>query len=80
VQAALGTDDLQRLDRELDHLRELGLIGFHGGGGLHIVGDICDVTPSALALHLYVRSQGSKLSPVEYWSLKSPGGAGDTAE
>ena len=69
----LGIQDLQRLDRELDHLRELGLIGFSGGGA----GILLDnsnkavLTPSPLALHLYVRAQGSRLSPTTYWNLKS---------
>ena len=63
--------DLQRLDRELDHLRELGLIGFIGiSGGINLeTGDI-DLTPTPLALHLYVRAQGSKITPVDYWKLQ----------
>ena len=63
--------DLQRLDRELDHLRELGLI--HHGGGIQLDdGNSADLTPSSLALHLYVRAQGSRLSPTTYWNLTSP--------
>ena len=63
--------DLQRLDRELDHLRELGLI--HHTGGIQLDGsNSADLTPSPLALHLYVRAQGSRLSPTTYWNLTSP--------
>ena len=64
-----GTQDLQRLDRELDHLRELGLIS----RGI-ILGprNTAELTPSSLALHLYVRAQGSKLSPTTYWNLTPP--------
>ena len=65
-----GIQDLQRLDRELDHLRELGLIGFGGGGGIPMdASNTVELTPSPLALHLYVRAQGSRLSPTTYWNL-----------
>ncbi len=70
LSSAVGCSDLQRLDRELDHLRELGLIGHEAGGGLVAGTDNVDLTPTALALHFYVRAQGSKLSPVEYWRLQ----------
>ena len=63
-----GIQDLQRLDRELDHLRELGLIS----RGILLASNIADLTPSALAIHLYVRAQGSRLSPMAYWDLTSP--------
>ena len=67
-----GIQDLQRLDRELDHLRELGLIGFSGRGAGILLDDSNNavLTPSPLALHLYVRAQGSRLSPTTYWNLK----------
>lgn len=64
-----GCDDVHRLDRELDHLRELGLIqiGFHGfSSELE-----ADIQPTALAVHLYVRAQGSLASPIDYFKMKS---------
>ena len=69
-----GIEDLHRIDRELDHLRELGLIGkmipfFGRGGGINLTSGMADLTPTPLALNLYVRCQGSKLSPMEFWSL-----------
>ena len=72
LQELADVPDLQRLDRELDHLRELGLLGFGGGGGIHVGSGAADLTPSPLAIHLYVRAQGSRLSPAAYWNLNSP--------
>jgi len=46
------------------------LIGVEtGSGGFNTqsIELIADVTPTALALNLYVRSQGSSKPPVEYW-------------
>ena len=61
--------DVQRLDRELDHLRELGLIE---GGIVLDSSNTANLTPTPLAMHLYVRSQGSRLSPMTYWNLTLP--------
>jgi len=62
-------DDVHRIDRELDHLRGLELIdgGFEIGPG-HSTPDAA-VTPSSIALHMYVRCHGSRQSPVAYFSL-----------
>ena len=67
-----GIQDLERIDRELDHLGALGLMGFGSPGGIPIGSGIAVLTPSPLALHLYVRAQGSRLSPSTYWNLKPP--------
>jgi hypothetical protein len=66
--ALTGCADVQRIDRELDHLRVLGLIqfGFHAGFAKEA---LADIRPTALALHLYVRAQGSLQSPIEYFGL-----------
>lgn len=78
-----GTADIQRVDRELDHLREIGLIGpylmFGRGGGIDIETGEVDLTPTSLALHLYVRGQGSRLSPTEFWGLNRRSGSGEPA-
>lgn len=69
-----GCSDPHRLDRELDHLRALELIGsgepFGGGGGFYM-GDSLDasIMVSPLALHLYVRGQGFVGSPTEFFGL-----------
>jgi hypothetical protein len=57
--------DFHRLDRELDHLRALELIN----GGFDPDSTDADITPSALALQLYVRSQGYIGSPIDYFGL-----------
>ncbi|MEK6709022.1 MAG: hypothetical protein AABZ64_00430 [Nitrospinota bacterium] len=66
--ALTGCRDVQRIDRELDHLRALGLIsvGFHADSSKEA---IADIRPEPLALHLYVRAQGSLQNPVEYFGL-----------
>lgn len=60
-----GVDDFHRLDRELDHLRSLDLLP---QGGFEPHSTRARIAPSALALHLYVRSQGYVGSPVEFFT------------
>lgn len=66
-----GISEIHRLDRELDHLRSIALIGGGlGGGGFDATDknlNAADITPSALALNLYIRSQGYNGDPVSYW-------------
>jgi hypothetical protein len=60
-----GIGDLFSLDRELDHMRMLGLFPY----GMDSVEDtlVADITPSTLALHMYVRCQGHAGSPADYF-------------
>lgn len=69
-----GISDIHRLDRELDHLRNLGLIGDGLGGGFHVDEEDADISPTALSLNLHVRCQGFSGSAVEYWGLSTPVG------
>lgn len=67
-----GIQDLHRLDRELDHLAHLNLIGqdiFNGGGGIKISDFTANVTPTPLALNLYVRCQGYNGDPQFFWTI-----------
>jgi hypothetical protein len=66
-----GVDDLHRIDRELDHLRSLGLISVLKGG-FHSKEQIADISPTPLALNLYVRCQGYVGSPIDYWGITEP--------
>lgn len=68
-----GTNDIYRLDSELDHMRSIELFphgdSFGRGGGFS-VGDNqldADITPSSLALNLYFRTHSTGISPVEFW-------------
>ena len=66
IKKMCGTDDVIRIDRELDHLRSLELIA----GGFPLDSDVADLTPTPLALNLYVRAEGFPGTPAEYWNLK----------
>lgn len=69
---ALFGQDLHRIDRELDHMANLGLIGEQPGhGGIHLARDKADLTPTPLALYLYVRAHGSKGTAAAFWNLKT---------
>ncbi|MDP2232790.1 MAG: hypothetical protein Q8K89_04075 [Actinomycetota bacterium] len=71
LQVITGENDIYRLDREMDHLREIGLIesGFEQGSAKADA----DVTPTALALNMYVWSEGSRLSPADFFDVVIPG-------
>lgn len=59
-------EDFHRLDRELDHLRAIQLLnGLDGGFSLDTTD--ANITPSSLALHLFIRCQGSLQNPVKYF-------------
>ena len=68
-----GTDDIYRLDSELDHMRSLELLvpngSFSGGGGFDPSDDSLDanITPSALALNLFYKTHSIGKSPLEFW-------------
>ena len=71
-----GTDDIYRLDSELDHMRSLELLmsgdTLVPGGGFQ-AGDeelIANITPSSLALSLFYKTHAIGISPVEFWGEK----------
>lgn len=73
VKDIAGVYDIQRIDRELDHLRELGLIV---AGILLDHYDskskepLVDITPTPLMLHLYIRCQGSIEAPPQFFNVE----------
>jgi hypothetical protein len=63
-----GIDDINRLDRELDHLRTLGLLS----GGVYLDAPLpwaADLVPTPLGLQMYVRCQGYTGPPANYFGL-----------
>ncbi len=62
-----GKSDEQRLDLELDHLRELGILRIDGG--FNWDSTEANISPSLLALQLYVKGQGFLGSALEYFNL-----------
>lgn len=60
-------DDIHRLDRELDHLHSLNLIGSGLSGGGFDENLIAHIKPTGLALNLYVRTQGFNNAPAKFW-------------
>jgi hypothetical protein len=66
LQKITGINDVHQLDIELDHLRSLDLIQ----GGFNPHSTYADITPNALCLQLYVRSQGYVGSPIDYFDAK----------
>ena len=72
-----GTNDLYRLDSELDHMRSIELLvsgdTFEGGGGGFTASDKeleANITPSPLALNLYCRTHSTGKSPIDFWGDK----------
>lgn len=80
------TDDVYRLDSELDHMRSLEILfpggDFSDGGGFDVSDNnlFANITPSALALNLFYKTHAVKSSPIEFWgdelvpseSIKTP--------
>ena len=68
-----GTDDVYRLDSELDHMRSIELLvqghSFVRDAGGFTASDQLDanITPSALALNLYFRTHSTGITPKEFW-------------
>jgi hypothetical protein len=60
-----GISEIHRLDRELDHLRSLDLLS--GGFIADDINLVADISPTPLALNLYVRSQGHNSDPALFW-------------
>lgn len=75
IMAISGINDIHQLDRELDHVHELGLI--QSGFNAATQDLIANLAPTALALNLYVRCRGSQDPPLKYFGLKVPLTEGD---
>lgn len=68
-----GTNNIYRLDSELDHMRSIELLlqgdSFELGGGFSAFDNQLDanISPSSLALNLYYRTHSTGISPIEFW-------------
>ncbi|WP_083322536.1 Abi-alpha family protein [Hymenobacter lapidarius] len=60
-----GINEIHRLDRELDHLRSLDLLS--GGFSAEDINLVAEISPTPLALNLYVKSQGHNSDPALFW-------------
>jgi len=67
LEICAGISDFHRLDRELDHLRTLGLIELHAGFAQFSTN--ADITPSAFALQMYARCNGWSGNLLEFFGL-----------
>jgi hypothetical protein len=70
LQALFGIRALYHFDRELDHLRSLGLLDpIEAGFYIGCEPPSANITPTPLALNLFVRCNGFHDNPVAYWHL-----------
>jgi hypothetical protein len=69
LKSITSVNDSQRLDRELDHLREIGLIGGAFIGGFHLRDHTATITPTSFALHMNARCQGYSGPPEVFYNL-----------
>lgn len=71
-----GTDNIYRLDSELDHMRSIELLmngdTFECGGGFNAYDKTlaANITPSPLALNLYFKTHSTGITPTEFWGDK----------
>jgi len=67
-----GQSDFHRMDRELDHLRSLGLLSVDSGFKGEAEQKIANVCPSTLGLQLFALSHGHRGPPEEFFGLARP--------
>ncbi len=66
-----GTDDIYRLDRELDHLAAVSLfVSNFSGFDATDVNLNAEIIPTSLALNLYYKTNCIGKSPIEFWGDK----------
>lgn len=71
LKSIAGLDDIIRLDSELDHLTSLSLLQvIDSGFDISEKELVATITPSALALNLYYKSNSHGVSPYTFWGDK----------
>jgi len=63
------SDDLHRIDREMERMRAIGLLDILASG-LHPDTATANLTPSPLCLQFYARCSGFNGSPVDFYKAK----------
>jgi hypothetical protein len=66
LEEVIQIKDLHRIDREMDHLRSLGIVD----AGFMPDSTLAKLTPTSLGLQMYVRCQGYLGSPLEFFGIK----------
>jgi len=71
IKSIVESEDLHRIDRELDHLRSLGMIGgTMSAGGISLESGTVYVTPTPLSLQLYSRCKGHSGPLNNFYSIE----------
>ncbi len=71
IRLVTASDDFHRIDRELDHLRALGLLSENSGFNTHLTAKVAELTPTPLCLQLFMRCQGYRGEPMAYFKMPS---------
>jgi len=70
IQKVSGISDFHRLDREIDHMRTLGLLDFDSGFNPNTT--TAGATASPLALQMYARCHGHSGDIISFYGLEFP--------
>ncbi len=73
-----GDWGIDRFDCEIDHLREMGLLRSESGFEPYDNDYRAQIVPTPLALQMYVRCQGSRSAPADFFGLSIPQNAAPT--
>ena len=75
--SAFGAKNFQDLDRQLDHLRAIGVFSDRSGlrapplaNGAETGPAVVVISVSSLGFHLFVRCQGSRQTAIEFFGLE----------
>lgn len=71
LKSVTGLTDPHRIDLELDHLRSIFLIA-DGSGGFEPNSTEADMSPTALALQMFARCNGSNVDPITFFGVEPP--------
>lgn len=67
-----GSHDLVRIDRDIEHLCNLGLLAKRVKSSFFSLMDETNITPTNLGLNLYARCSGHRGTPEDFYGVPSP--------